>query len=43
MRVYLFSILIPTILERKETFEELVNKSDQQIKENKLEETVEIV
>jgi len=43
MSQYLVSILIPTLLERKETFAELLNKIEKQIKENQLEDLVEVL
>tara|TARA_R110000824_G_scaffold76335_1_gene193388 strand:- start:238 stop:855 length:618 start_codon:yes stop_codon:yes gene_type:complete len=43
MSKYLVSILIPTLLERKDKFAELLEKIEKQIKENQLEDLVEIL
>ncbi len=43
MSQYLVSVLIPTLLERKEIFNELLTKISKQIEENNLQDKVEIL
>jgi len=41
--MYLISILIPTLLERQDVFDKMVNGLYKQIKDNNLEDKVEVI